>query len=258
MTDKVLRATAWPTNADMLEAARVLGYLDASWSTLDLTYGDGGWWSKWRPDVLVTADLVKPADVRCNFRGAVPFVDRSFDVVTFDPPYVCIGGRTTTGIGDMHDRFGMASTPTSPAGTQDLIDDGLAEAARCARKWVLVKCEDYVSSGHLWSGTYFTEDAARAWRAPGWRLEVFDKLHHLSTGEGGPQEKNRTRKCKPCKATGEIRSSAPGPDAAHNAGHGRVVECETCGGTGREPSRQHHAKANVSLLLVLRKVRARG
>lgn len=171
----VLAATAWNTNADMILSCVELGYLRKEWLTLDPTYGKGNWWTKWRPDNLVTSDIndVEPVDFRC----LPPVYADHFDAVAFDPPYVCIGGRKTTGIPKMHEAYGLTEAPRTPADLQDLIDEGLVEMHRVVRPGgiVLVKCQDYVSSGKLWPGTHYTLQFAES---AGFTL--VDRLEHIS------------------------------------------------------------------------------
>lgn len=168
----VLAATAWTTNADLIEACVQLGYLHPIDRVLDPTHGRGLWWTKWRPENLTASDLRTGVDFR-----HLPHENGTFDAVAYDPPYVCVGGRKTTGLADLHDRYGLTNAPTSPAGLQALINEGLAECARVARTngVVLVKCQDYVSSGRLWLGTHHTLTAAL-----GLGLECVDRLEHLA------------------------------------------------------------------------------
>src|SRR5690606_15493584 len=127
----VLAAFDWNTNADLIVDCVALGYLKKDWVTLDPTYGEGNWWVKWRPDVLVKHDKFKLDGV--DFRH-LPHPDCMFDAVAYDPPYVCIGGRETSTITDMHHRFGMNSTPKTPQGVQDQMNDGLTEIYRVTRR----------------------------------------------------------------------------------------------------------------------------
>jgi tRNA G10 N-methylase Trm11 len=92
-----------------------------------------------------------------DFRD-LPHGDNEFDAVAYDPPYVCIGGRGTTGMSEMYGRYGQMDAPTSPGALQLLMNTGLSEMQRvCKPKgFVLVKCQDYVSSGKLWLGTHHT------------------------------------------------------------------------------------------------------
>jgi tRNA G10 N-methylase Trm11 len=169
----ILAATAWPTNAHLIETCAQLGYLRAEWSTLDPTYGRGRWWTRWRPDRLVTHDLALDG---VDFRS-LPYDAGTFDAAVFDPPYVSVGGRATTGLPDLHNRYGLTDAPTTPAALQHLIDAGLAEVTRVVRPRgvLLVKSQDYISSGRLWPGTHHTLTAAFDLG-----LELVDRLEHIA------------------------------------------------------------------------------
>lgn len=182
----VLAAAHYKSNAQLIEACVRLRYLKLNDWVLDPTYGRGLWWKTWAPRWMTAHDLaIDGVDFR-NTR----YLPHQFDAIAFDPPYVSVGGRNTTGIQEMYDRYGLWGAPTSPALLQQLIIDGLAHLYPLAkpRGIVLVKAQDYVSSGKLWSGTYWTEDGARKLG-----YEVVDKLIHVRKA-GGPQPKNRTRK----------------------------------------------------------------
>lgn len=149
----VLAAHTWPSNADLIADVAQLYLGDAEY-VLDPTYGRGLWWTKWRPRLLVDHDIRNDG---VDFR-ALPYDDDTFDAAAYDPPYVSVGGRATTGLPEMHDRYGLEAAPRSPADLQDLIDAGLTEVARVVKPQgiVLVKCQDYISSGKLWPGTHRT------------------------------------------------------------------------------------------------------
>lgn len=92
----VLAATSWPTNGHMIEAVAGLGFLAREWLTLDLTWGRGTFWKRWRPDRLVTNDLGKNRpDVRCDARCS-PFRDGTFKATVVDLPYK-LNGRPGKG-----------------------------------------------------------------------------------------------------------------------------------------------------------------
>lgn len=189
----VLAATAWNTNADLIADCFRLGYLRTEWVTLDATFGRGNWWKKARPTILWAQDLREMPepwpDVQylagIDFRHQ-PWDDDAFDACAFDPPYVCVGGRATTGTPDMHDRYGMTDAPRSPRALQDVIDEGLAECARVTKPGghLLVKVQDYVSSGSLWPGTFYTTQ-----RALDLGLVVLDRLEMI--GSPRPQPPGR-------------------------------------------------------------------
>lgn len=212
MTKPVLRATFWKSNAELIEDCVRLGYLKPEWKTLDPTYGKGIWWKNWKPKRLVKHDLELDG---VDFRN-LPHRANTFDAITYDPPYVSAGGRATTTIREFYAAYGLHGAPTTPKKLQRLINDGLTEMHRVVKPGgiVMVKCQDYISSGSLWSGTYLTERKARALG-----FEVVDKLIHIRKS-GGPQPKGRTRK---------------GPNGT------------------RIDTVQQHARGNTSMLLVLRK-----
>lgn len=174
----VLAASAWPTNADLIADVARLGYLEPGDRVLDPTHGLGVWWKRWRPAQLVAHDLdpAKAPDGPADFRH-LPYRSGCFDAATYDPPYVCVGGRRTTTLPDLHDRYGLTGAPATPAELQRLIDAGLAELVRVVkpRGLVLVKCQDYVSSGRLWPGTHHT--LAHAFDLG---CELVDRLEHLA------------------------------------------------------------------------------
>lgn len=180
----VLAASTWPTNAHMVEDLARLGYLRATDHVLDPTFENGVWWRRWRPERLTTCHRATDGT---DFR-ALPFESHTFDAVTYDPPYVCPGGRSTSTIPEFHDRFGMAEGGhddplfTNPAELQQLIDDGLTEMVRLVkpRGLILTKCQDYNWGGRLWEGATRTRD-----HAVSLGCTVVDRLEHI--GHARPQ-----------------------------------------------------------------------
>lgn len=169
--DPVWAAFPWPSNADLIAAVHQLGYLRDGDHVLDPTYEKGVWWKAWRPEKLTTHH--RAAD-GFDFR-ALPYPDGSFDAIAYDPPYVCPGGRKTSTVKEMHARYGMAEGGfddpafTTPAELQQIIDAGLTEMARLVRPArtkkdggiILVKCQNYVWSGHFFDGAEQTRDHAK-------------------------------------------------------------------------------------------------
>lgn len=223
MSEIVYAADRYVDNAAMIEAAAKLGHLDAEASTLDLTYGDGAWWKRWAP-----VDVFAPLGV--DFR-ATPFAPRTFNQIVFDPPYVSVGGRETSGIQAMLKKYGLDKAPESPGDLQrELINPGLDECRRLAPALLVVKCMDYISSDTIWIGSHYT--LAKAMTLG---FAVLDKIERV--GKGGPQPKERTKKCPDCKGRGFFR--------------GHDDPCLRCEHTGRVPSTQHHARRNISTMWFL-------
>lgn len=197
--DYVLAADSWPTNGHLIAACHELGYLRDHDAILDPTYEKGTWWKQWRPQLLTTHHrAVDGTDFR-----KLDYPDATFDAIAYDPPYVCPGGRATSNIKEMHDRYGMneggCADPDfrTPAELQQIMDDGLSEMFRLVKPSarrsltddrpngiVLMKCKDYVWSGQFWPGTHHT--LAHALEI-GFIIE--DRFEHVGTP--GPQSQKR-------------------------------------------------------------------
>ena len=146
------------TNADLMAAVAPL-YLTGS--VLDVTYGEGKWWDRFTPDPFTFHDLEKVDGV--DFR-ALPEGTSSVDTVCFDPPYVPQGGTRNSGATDgeanFRGRFGLVQQ-RSLGELNDMNLAGLAECARVASTWLLVKCCDFVNGGRFVLGHLTMLDAAR-------------------------------------------------------------------------------------------------
>ncbi len=165
------------TNAELI-ATFAPFYLTGS--VLDVTYGDGNWWTNYQPAEFTAHDLYKLDGI--DFRH-LPEADGSVDAVCFDPPYIPQGGVETStlapnGAGFL-DAFGLQSM--SRADLFALMRDGLTETARVARRYVLVKCNDYVNGGSFHLG--HLEMLRHAETLP---LTVHDLIvHNTGPGPGG-------------------------------------------------------------------------
>lgn len=150
-------------------------------SVLDVTYGRGMWWRRFTPATFGHHDLALDG---VDFRD-LPHADRSWDAVCFDPPYVPRQGiAPATRLEDAayRQRYGLAVS-RGRAELELLIGDGLAECARVARQWVLVKCCDYVNGKQFHLGHVFVIRAGE-----GLGLRVHDLIVHAAgSGPGGGQ-----------------------------------------------------------------------
>lgn len=186
MTDDkgiVLAASNWNTNADLVAACAQLNYIKLTDIVLDPTFGRGVWWKKFRPITLVTYNRNEDGSNFCD----LPEPSGRFDVIAFDPPYVCVGGRKTTGMPEFHDRFGLEDTPRRPMELQELINDGLTEMYRLVRRggYIFVKCQDYITSGKFFAGTHHTLT-----HGLGLGLELVDRMERIQANPR-PQPGNR-------------------------------------------------------------------
>jgi hypothetical protein len=237
MSDLVLAARKYRNNGELVAACAQLGYLRQTDHVLDPTYGNGVWWRSWHParppagEASGKLTTISGLDFR-----QLPFADAVFDAAAYDPPYVCVGGRSTSGIKDFLARFGMDTAPRTPTELQQLMNDGLTEMARVVkpRSTILMKCADYVWSGKLWLGTHYTLT-----HALNVGLTVRDRLEMVGNVRAQPGD--RTHKCRTCAGSGHF-------DAAANGGEEPV--CTVCNGSGRLPTVQQHARRNLSTLFV--------
>lgn len=181
---EVLAIGKWSNNAQLIEGAAQLGYLDGS--VIDLTYGEGKFWSRFRPDDLLTNDLHKQADIHVDFCNTGQ-ADQDFDAVVFDPPYKLAGRRSdrrqNDGLHMMDGRYGTGGDYVPLRNVQQLLVDGTTEACRISRRFVLVKCMDQVSSGRI---RWQTDDVTGAATAAGFR-----KADSLMLKRGRAQDKRR-------------------------------------------------------------------
>lgn len=237
----VMAATKWQDNSAMTLDLSRLGYIHPDGLILDPTYQDGTWWKRWPdggPRRLVTNSLDPANGAMMHFDfTAAPFPDSTFDCVAYDPPYVSKGGRKTSTIEDHQRRYGLVDAPDTPDQLQNLINLGSSEMSRVLNRggYLLVKCQDYVSSGKIHWGTEFT----RWWIEQIGYMRCVDRLYFLNNGSPQPL---RDRKCPKCHGEGKVSSTLSS-----------TRPCGVCAGTGRIESVQQHARVNVSTLWVFRK-----
>lgn len=182
----VLSATSWQTNADMILDVVELGLIRPDDKVIDLTWGRGTWWKKYHHVAGIVANVglgpsdvsVGPTAVRVHhdYRALPAEWSNTFDVVCFDPPYISMGGRKSSGLPDFMDRFGLETASGDPKSLHEYNVGGLVEAMRvCKPKgFVMTKCADYISSGRLQLGSHWMLDDALKMG-----LKVHDKLIHV-------------------------------------------------------------------------------
>lgn len=149
-----LAAMIYENNAHLIAVCAQLGYLNVDDHTLDPTFGKGNWWKQFVPDSLVGHDLAIDG---VDFRK-LPHADGEFDAAVYDPPYIAMGGRKSSGLQNFQVAYGLDQAPRTPVELQFLINDGLIEVSRCVKPkgYLLVKAQDYVSGGKFFPGTHFT------------------------------------------------------------------------------------------------------
>jgi hypothetical protein len=139
-------------NAGLISAIAPM-YLTGS--VLDVTYGGGAWWKRYKPAEFAHHDLAQDG---VDFRR-LPYEDGSWTTVCFDPPYVPVGGAPTTSHAAKHvAAFGLKRRTLAEMNAENA--EGLAECARVASRWVLVKCCDFTYANTLQLGHVTMMEAA--------------------------------------------------------------------------------------------------
>ena len=150
----------WSTNADMIADLSLLGWFDGP--TLDMTYGCGNFWSKYRPDHLTTNDL-NPTKGEVSFDWTKPefpvMVGRLFETVVFDPPYKTQGTPKPT----RQDRYGL-NTAYTAAELKTSIETGIVNGTQCVAVGGLfmVKCQAQQTSGWYFDQPNFVHQLVEA------------------------------------------------------------------------------------------------
>ena len=177
----VLAATAWPTNAHMIEAVHELGYIRDDDFVLDPTYGNGKWWTRYRPTLFCTSDLNPDKGSITEDFTDLHWRDAAFDVVAFDPPYKLNGTATES----VDEPYGVEKY-ASWRDRVTLIERGMVECHRVLkpRGILLLKCQDQVSGGKVRWQTHHFASYGRGLL----RMMLEDELHMLG---GRPQPEGR-------------------------------------------------------------------
>jgi hypothetical protein len=180
--EAVLSINKWSTNGKLIYDCARIGLLHKEWSTLDVTYGYGTFWTDWRPDHLVACDLnpaKSPIGYSVDFTK-LPFPTHHYDVVVFDGPYKLNGTPTD----DVDERYGVDETATWQE-RMALLRAGARECARVARRMLLIKCQDQVVSSKIrWQTRAMCDEVEPL----GWGLRArFDFLSRRAQPEGRNQ-----------------------------------------------------------------------
>ena len=124
-------------------------YVQAGAKIADITYGKGVFWKNVRRDryELVATDIKHGVDCR-----HLPYADRSFDCVVFDPPYMHTPGGTAHEGHQNYESYyknngtGNGTDKKYHEAVLDLYFQGSSEAWRVLRPGgvLIVKCQDEV------------------------------------------------------------------------------------------------------------------
>lgn len=119
--------------------ALIQGVFPPGLTVLDPTYGKGRFWQGWNGH-LIRGDRVadRAVDVQLDFR-ALPFADKSVDLVVFDPPFQ---PTTTSGHGTIASQYSTVDGHINDV--KALFCAGLGECWRVARTGIVVKVQDYI------------------------------------------------------------------------------------------------------------------
>lgn len=169
------------TNAALMIDCHRLEYVADP--VLDLTYGQGLFWTDLEHLDVVANDLDPTKGDEHRDFTATGWPARSFGTVVFDPPYR-LGGTPSTP--DFDDRYGL-ETYRSHAEMREMIEAGTTEAVRLAGDFVIVKCQDHVSSGRLQPLTTWVTNAATEAGAV-----LVDSLHVIG-GRAQPSGRRQVR-----------------------------------------------------------------
>ena len=164
MSTEIMAIGERRNNAELMAECAQLGYLPDP--VIDLTYGLGKFWTIYRPNDLTTNDIApgRVTDLAVDFR-ATSLDDDLFGAAVFDPPYKLNGTSKPRGPAASDAQYGVDGDYMPMGKRHRLMIDGLIEAVRITRPggFVLVKCQDQVSSGQVrWQTDLMTETGVAA------------------------------------------------------------------------------------------------
>jgi hypothetical protein len=187
-----VRSVVRGSNGVLMAQAARLGYLDGP--VLDLTYGRGSWWTRWRPSELMIFDG--------DFTDT-GIEDQAAPIICFDPPYISTGTKAKSTIPDFYDRYGIGELCGWQA-VRKLMECGLGECARILAPggWLLFKCMNYVESGRrVWNAYHFAHYGQAVLG-----LRLADEMVHL-TGAGAQPQSNLDGSPREQKHTRQVHSN---------------------------------------------------
>src|SRR5262252_48395 len=155
----------WSTGA--IVKSIVLVSFPGARMALDVTYGNGNFWSEGAPIPVTGHDMdeARAPDGVMDFTD-LKYDDATWDVVSFDPPHLADGGEDSV----MTGRFGTVATQ---AALDDLIIDGVREAWRVCSMGVIVKVTNHVH------GQTFQYEQALIEEALDWKIPYYDLVYQF-------------------------------------------------------------------------------
>jgi hypothetical protein len=186
MPETVQSVVRCQDNGPLIAAAAQL-WIKPDDIVLDVTYGQGRFWTTFRPEHLVTHDLAIDG---VDFRH-LPEPDASVDVVVFDPPYIQGSREGSTRREEFLDRYGLFEAPRKSSEVLELAAAGMTEAARVLRPKgrLFVKCMDYIDKRFV-QGRHNVVATAHTLG-----LEQVDEfVHHSGIGPGAWERQLHSRR----------------------------------------------------------------
>ena len=128
------------TSADAIHGLLAVCFPDRQ-TVLDATYGNGNFWYGAQPTIRGDILPARAPDCVLDYR-ALPFRDRTVDVVIFDPPYQ--PQTTRQSAGKTETRFTHLTRGIDSV--RESVQAGAREALRVGRLGCIVKVQDYIHS----------------------------------------------------------------------------------------------------------------
>lgn len=238
----VLSASRWKTNGALIAGIAKVGWLQDQWTVVDPTYGEGAFWTQWKPAKLLASDLnVNKSPTGLSLDATkMPLDDNSVDAATIDAPYQ-LRGTTSS---DMDERYGVEEYETVEF-RHGLMKAMLKDAARYVRPGgtILFKCQAQVCSGRYWNQPHIMVEYGES------RLGLEQVDEFLFLAHRGQPERSR---CGGCGAALMLRSSGDlkGCWATMTRSTPPTSTCPD--GTPHSPTvtTQEHSHRNYSAMLV--------